>query len=241
MTIKTFADQKVRRMLRAPLSDVAAKDGQITGYASVFDSQNAYGFSIAKGAFSDSISDLSDRGRKLHMLDDHSTYRRPIGYWETLQEDDRGLHVTGRLMIDRDNQRADEIYQEIEFGIDHGLSVGFFIREARFDDDEFLDAVLKAELFEISVVLFGADPLAGIDTELARSISDMQALANNGTLPDSHQLTEHLVQLGFSRNQLDSQVARDMPLEDGIDAIDASQKLLSALTGLESSLSKLSA
>src|SRR5690606_9014950 len=74
-------------------------DGVIEGYASTFNVIDSYGEMVAPGAFKASIAGLKKSKRGLKMLWQHDSHQ-PIGIWDDLEEDAKGLRVVGRLLKD---------------------------------------------------------------------------------------------------------------------------------------------
>ncbi|MEX2366775.1 MAG: HK97 family phage prohead protease, partial [Pseudohongiellaceae bacterium] len=73
--------------------------GYFEGYASVFGVQDSDGDVIVKGAFANSIAKAVETGRMPKMLWQHD-HRQIIGKWLEMREDDNGLWVKGRLIMD---------------------------------------------------------------------------------------------------------------------------------------------
>ena len=67
-----------------------ATDGAFDGYASLFDKEDLGRDVVLPGAFRDSLAARGPTGIK--MLFQHNP-SEPIGIWDTLKEDTRGLHV----------------------------------------------------------------------------------------------------------------------------------------------------
>ena len=80
--------------------DVKALDesGAFEGYASVFDIVDGFDDRVAPGAFAASLAS-SRGGRGVKMLWQHDA-SEPIGAWDSITEDARGLYVRGRLLPD---------------------------------------------------------------------------------------------------------------------------------------------
>lgn len=130
----------------APLTEARTIEGVIEGYASVFGVVDSHGTSVEKGAFARSLNDWKKRGESpgLYMQHDMSM---PMGVWEMLSEDDKGLKVSGRLAK---SGLGDHTAQLFEMGAIKGLSIGFIPRKwredgkvMRFDD---------VDLIEVSMV-----------------------------------------------------------------------------------------
>jgi uncharacterized protein len=130
----------------APLTEARTLEGVVEGYASVFGVVDSHGTSVEKGAFTRSLGEWKKRGESpgLYMQHDMSM---PMGVWEALSEDDKGLKVTGRLAK---SGLGDHTAQLFEMGAIRGLSIGFIPRKwredgkvMRFDD---------VDLIEVSMV-----------------------------------------------------------------------------------------
>ena len=98
-------------------------EGVFEGYASVFDVVDQ-GLDVVKpGAFAKSLSG----GRKVKMLWQHDQ-SQPIGVWEKVEEDERGLFVRGRLV--KGVRRADEAAALLKAGAMDSMSIGYRVKEA---------------------------------------------------------------------------------------------------------------
>jgi len=120
---------------------------QFEGYASLFGVADGGGDTVAPGAFAAS---LRRRGAgEVRMLYQHFSHA-PIGVWELIREDGRGLYVRGRLA--RDVEQARDVAALLAEGALNGLSIGFRTQRARRGaTGRILEQV---ELWEISVVTF---------------------------------------------------------------------------------------
>ena len=75
---------------------VTVTDGQvISGYASLFGATDQGGDIVEAGAYRISLS----KGRRIKMLWQHDP-AQPIGVWDEVVEDAKGLWVRGRLLTD---------------------------------------------------------------------------------------------------------------------------------------------
>ena len=123
------------------------------------------------GAFSGSIRKRGAGGVRMLFQHDPAT---PIGVWEEIREDARGLFVRGRLTTDV--ARAREVLALMRAGAIDGLSIGFRTVRGRTDAKTGVRRLLEVDLWEISVVTFPAAPGArvgavkGIGRSLAKTI-----------------------------------------------------------------------
>lgn len=139
-------------------------DGVIEGYASTFNVIDSYGEMVAPGAFKASIAGLKKSRRGLKMLWQHDSHQ-PIGIWDDLEEDAKGLRVVGRLLKDT-VAKAAEAYALIREGALDELSIGYReLESAPHPDQRGVTILKKLDLREVSPVTFGAlGQAARIDT-----------------------------------------------------------------------------
>jgi HK97 family phage prohead protease len=132
-------------------------DGTFAGYASLFNREDLGGDLILPGAFHDSLRERGHTGIKL--LFQHNP-NEPIGVWEQLVEDARGLWAKGRLMPDV--ARAREVLSLMRAGALDGLSIGFRTILGRRDAKTGIRRLVKVDLWEISIVTFPLLPEARV-------------------------------------------------------------------------------
>jgi Escherichia/Staphylococcus phage prohead protease len=135
--------------------DAAASGWRISGYASVFGIVDESRDIIAPGAFAKS---LAKRGPKsVRMLFQHDP-GQPIGAWDVVREEARGLYVEGRLAPG--SIKAAEIAALLRAGAIDGLSIGFRAVKARRDAAKRTRRLIEIDLWEVSIVTFPMQPLA---------------------------------------------------------------------------------
>ncbi|WP_415184454.1 HK97 family phage prohead protease [Phaeovulum sp.] len=130
---------------------VAVADGAvISGYASLFGLADQGGDIVQKGAYARSLKRLADKGGSVKMLWQHDP-AQPIGVWDEIREDERGLFVKGRLLLDV--VRAREAAALIGAGAIDGLSIGYRTIAAE-KDAKGQRLLAELELWEVSLVTF---------------------------------------------------------------------------------------
>ena len=130
--------------------------GEFEGYASVFDSVDQVGDTIAKGAFSESI----DSGRTIKMFVNHAQHDVPVGDWVNLSEDGHGLKAEGR--IDLNHKDGPTVYSALKRGAMDGLSIGFTMSEGDFEAKGEGRTINNMKLMETSIVSFPCEGQARI-------------------------------------------------------------------------------
>ena len=153
------------------------RDGSvISGYASLFGAVDQGNDVVEAGAYGASLKALSGKGAKVKMLWQHDP-AQPIGIWDEVREDAKGLWVKGRVLDTVEKGR--EAMALIKAGAIDGLSIGYRTRKAR-KNDRGQRLLTELELWEVSLVTFPMLPTARItgkseDTDLDRSLRDMAA------------------------------------------------------------------
>jgi Escherichia/Staphylococcus phage prohead protease len=122
----------------------------IEGYASYFGKRDKGGDVVVAGAYGRSLAALAKAGRRVKMLWQHDP-AQPIGIWDEVLEDDRGLYVKGRLLPDV--ARAREAVALIGAGAIDGLSIGYRTVKAQ-KDGKGARLLSELELWEVSLVTF---------------------------------------------------------------------------------------
>jgi uncharacterized protein len=142
--------------LRLELKSVT-EDGAFEGYASLFNREDLGRDVIQPGAFRDSLAGR-DAGA-IKMLFQHNA-AEPIGVWDVIREDAKGLFVRGRLTLAV--AKAREVLALMKAGALDGLSIGFKAVKARRDARSGVRRLEKVDLWEISVVTFPMLPGARV-------------------------------------------------------------------------------
>jgi HK97 family phage prohead protease len=162
-----------------PLGDMRLKArGAFEGYASLFGVEDQGRDVVMPGAFRAS---LDRRGtHDIRMLFQHDP-AQPIGLWDDISEDARGLHVRGHLI--EDVARARELLALMRAGALDGLSIGFRARRATRDARTGQRRLHEIDLWEISIVTFPMLPGARVNGIKASATA---ALMRSGHFPAKH-------------------------------------------------------
>ena len=137
----------------------AVEDGvRIEGYASYFGEVDRSGDIVAKGAYGASLAALDAKAGQVKMLWQHDP-AQPIGVWDEVREDARGLFVKGRILADVAKGR--EAAALIAAGAIDGLSIGYRTVKAT-KDDKGRRLLTELELWEVSLVTFPMLPSARV-------------------------------------------------------------------------------
>lgn len=135
-----------------PVAEVPtlAEGHVIAGYASLFGARDQGGDVVAPGAYGASLKRMAAEGRRVKMLWQHDP-AQPLGTWDEVREDARGLWVKGRLLDSVG--RAREAAALIAAGAIDGLSIGYrTVRALKAADGGRL--LSELDLWEVSLVTF---------------------------------------------------------------------------------------
>ncbi|UAK25858.1 HK97 family phage prohead protease [Sphingomonas nostoxanthinifaciens] len=177
-------------------------DGTFEGYGSVFGNVDSYGEVVEPGAFTASLVDARRKGRSIKLLWQHDP-AQPIGTWDDLAEDSKGLYVKGRLLKDTVPQAA-SAYALLKGGALDGLSIGYRVVEAApHADKQGILSLKKLDLKEVSLVTFAANDRARVD-----SVKHQIAA---GGMPTVREFEDALRELGFTRSKAEALATACLP------------------------------
>lgn len=146
------------------------KEMKFSGYGAVFGNVDAYGDVIEPGAFAGTLAEAQKSGIYPAMLLQHGGWgmgsqdMTPIGVWDKLSEDGKGLLNEGILA---DTPRGREAYTLLKMKprpAITGLSIGYIAKKytARSKPDEPRRRLHEIDLMEVSLVTFPANGKARI-------------------------------------------------------------------------------
>ena len=127
------------------------ENGEILGYASVFNVTDGYNDVTLRGAFAKAVTDFNKRITRPKLLWQHDA-TVPIGVIEEMHEDDHGLFIKCKLLLEI--SKAKEVYALLKNGAIDGFSIGYKINDSYFCNG--LRYLTDINLLEISVVTFPA-------------------------------------------------------------------------------------
>ena len=149
----------LERKFCRPETKLTVADGKvIEGYASLFGRVDQGGDVVEPGAYAASLERLAGAGRRVKMLWQHDP-TQPIGVWDEVREDGRGLYVKGQLLPDV--ERAREAAALLAAGAIDGLSIGYRTVRAT-KDDRGQRHLSELDLWEVSLVTFPMLPDARV-------------------------------------------------------------------------------
>ena len=181
-----------KQRLDIPLTVKSVSDsGEFEGYGSVFGVKDSYSDIVVPGAFQKSLSAWRDKKQLPAMLWQHKI-DEPIGIYTEMAEDDIGLKISGRLLID-DDPLAKRAHAHMKAGSLSGLSIGYMLKDWEYDKDKGAFLLKEIDLWEVSLVTFPANDEA--------RISEVKSLLERGEVPPPSKVERALREVGFSVSQ----------------------------------------
>ncbi|WP_143872523.1 HK97 family phage prohead protease [Catenovulum sediminis] len=165
--------------------------GEFEGYASVFGNKDSHDDVIVKGAFSKSIAEWKSKGRMPSLLWQHKR-DEPIGVYTEIKEDDYGLYVKGKLLVD-DDPLAKRAHAHMKAGSISGLSIGYRLMDWEYDKEMEAWRLKEIDLREVSLVTFPSNDES--------RINNVKSSFELGEIPKPKELERALRDVGMSQKQ----------------------------------------
>lgn len=203
----------------------ASGSGAIEGYASAFGGVDSYNDTIEPTAF-DAVLAKGDLPR---MFFNHDSWGLPVGKWDSMEKDEKGLYMRGR--INTSLKEGADLYEAVKFGSVDGLSIGYCLADdgSAVDDEGVRHIKSIAMLPEVSVVTFPADSKARI-TDVKAALEEAASLSD---------IEKILREAGFSRDGAKAFIARTKQIAVPGRDVHADQDLERAAERMRQIISKL--
>lgn len=167
-------------------AEAVTSEGVITGYASLFGIEDMGGDVVEAGAFTKSLSSRAPR-----MLWDHDP-GQPIGKWNKVAEDAKGLHVEGQLALSTIKGR--DVFEMLKSGVVDSFSIGY--RTEKSDSKNGVRYLKQVSLFEVSIVTIPMLPGALVSS--VKAMDDIISGAKSGdSVPLKRAVEKALRDAGF--------------------------------------------
>jgi HK97 family phage prohead protease len=181
-----------KKRLDVPLKIKSVSEtGEFEGYGSVFGVKDSDADIVVAGAFAKSLAAWANKGRLPALLWQHKI-SEPIGIYTEMREDENGLYVKGRLLID-DDPLAKRAHAHMKAGSLGGLSIGYVLDDYEYDSSKDAFILKEIDLWEVSLVTFASNDEA--------RVSDVKNALDQGSIPRPSEIERALREVGFSRSQ----------------------------------------
>lgn len=170
--------------------------GTFEGYASTFGNVDNGGDKVMPGAFVEGLAEARRKGRTVKMLWQHDP-DQPIGVWDDMAEDAKGLRVKGRLVLEV--PKAREAHALAQAGALGGLSIGYRTKEAAPEGNVRL--LKKLDLFEVSMVTMPMNERAKFTAIKTDGLEDITEKLRAGDRLTEREFETLVKGLGLSNSQ----------------------------------------
>lgn len=167
------------------------EDGFFSGYGAVFGNMDWYNDIILPGAFKGTLAKWANKNKLPPVLWNHST-NEPIGVYTKIIEDEKGLYVEGRLLVN-DVPRAKSTHALLKAGAIDGLSIGYRTVKSSYNEDTDIRELIELDLSEVSIVTAPANEES--------LITSVKSKLEHGDLPTLPEFEKFLRESGFSKSQ----------------------------------------
>ena len=167
--------------------------GTFSGYGSVFSNTDGQGDIVIKGAFTKSLSAWQQKNQFPHLLWQHKM-DEPIGHFTAMAEDQKGLYVEGKLLVDSDPV-AKRAHAHMKAGSVRGLSIGYAIKDQEYNSKKGTTLLKELDLIEVSLVTRPANEAAQVEVV-------------KHALSSPRNMERYLRDVGFSAKQAKRLMAR---------------------------------
>jgi HK97 family phage prohead protease len=154
---------KTKDFVATKLKAAEGEPGAIEGYLSVFGVRDSYNEIVMPGAFANSLARHKREGTYPLLLWQHDPYE-PIGVWEDLADDGKGLYAKGRLLVGQNVPVADKAYSLLKAEAMWGQSIGYREVDVHPAKDGEARKLVELDLMEGSVVSFPANRSAFVES-----------------------------------------------------------------------------
>jgi HK97 family phage prohead protease len=176
-----------------------SETGKITGYASVFGVRDSYNEVVMPGAFADSLANHKRSGTYPLMLWQHNP-DDPIGTWDDMSDDGKGLFSEGQLLIGQNVPTADKAYSLVKAKALRGLSIGYREIDVEPAVNGEPRKLIKLDIMEASIVSFPANRRAVIDAVKGEErMSDFARRLRDGEPPSIKEFEDILREAGVPK------------------------------------------
>lgn len=216
---------KTKQRLDVALSIKSVSDtGEFEGYGSVFGVKDSYSDIVTRGAFENSLAKWAEKNQLPAMLWQHNM-SEPIGVYTDIKEDENGLYVKGRLLVD-DDPLAKRAHAHMKAGSLSGLSIGYVLNDYDYDSQKDAFILKDIDLWEVSLVTFPANDEA--------RISNVKNAFDRGQTPRPSEMEKALRDVGLSKTQAKAFMAkgfgalqpRDADAESSLESLKSLKNLI---------------
>jgi HK97 family phage prohead protease len=142
--------KQTKQIALANVKAINEGNGGFSGYASVFNVKDSYGEATVAGCFKESLQSFIDDG---WIAEGHKWGEMGFGYIKNAYEDGYGLMIEVEYHSDAESQRIrTKINERIAAKKSVKLSIGYYLKEWKWLEEESTLLLTRVDLKEVSVV-----------------------------------------------------------------------------------------
>ena len=163
---------------------------------------------VVDGAYRDSVAAHKAAGTMPKFFWMHNPWEPPVGMWEKMEEDSKGLYLEGKFA---NTPRGNELYELYREKALDSFSIGYRVNDEKWNSQLGCNDLIKIDIREVSAVTFACN-------EESRLV-DIKSKLGEGKVLTKAELRELLesVPAGLSKRQIERITADYKPSTDEID------------------------
>ena len=142
------------------------------------------------GVYTKSIMKHKAAGTMPKMFWMHNPYETPVGKWNDMKEDEKGLFMEGEFA---NTEKGRELYELMKMGALDSFSIGYSVNEEKWNHEKGCNDLIDIDVKEVSIVTFACNEesrLVGIKSKMQKD-----------EIPTKRELEKFLAEAGLSRKQ----------------------------------------
>ena len=163
---------------------------------------------VVDGAYRDSVAAHKAAGTMPKFFWMHNPWEPPVGMWEKMEEDGKGLYLEGKFA---NTPRGNELYELYREKALDSFSIGYRVNDEKWNSQLGCNDLIKIDIREVSAVTFACNEESRL-VEIKSKLGEGKVL----TKAELRALLES-VPAGLSKRQIERITADYKPSTDEID------------------------
>lgn len=181
------------KSVQGKVADVDTGGRTVVFYASAFNNEDSHGDVMMPGCYTKSIQEWGQNGKKriVHLADHWPDTGHLLSRDLILEQDTFGLKCTSKIV---NTTKGNDVLELYKAGAINEHSVGFSLVPGKFKEENGIWYISEVKLYEVSSVVFGANPetptldvksLADLDmNQLEETSNSLLKVLKDGTVSD---------------------------------------------------------
>lgn len=166
------------------------------------------------GCYRKSIQRHAEKGTTPKMLWAHNPYNKPVGKWLKMEEDEKGLKLTGKLSKTTEGKDIEILAKD---GALDSFSIGYITHDEKWNDEKGCNDLIEIDIKEVSWVNFACNEES--------TLQSIKSHLLDGELPTKRELQTLLREVGLSKSQAEKITDKYDPEEKTLNIKESVAKL----------------